>query len=538
MLSFGEFHLLYCIYKAAVYCNIVSFLLYHIQVVVHPNILVCGWLEKDAKIQVYNLTKSEKKKLSEPPMQVENVSNAAVSNQILFFLNMDGRKNKRMITHISYDRFFAKYLCVSAAQYDTLLEALEKDGRFVKPESWTLNKTKTKVPLDTKACHAKNYIFDVHVNTRKRTPSGLGGCASESGPGLIKKEKLEEDDVINVSSLSPVPAKVASPVNSLHKIILESAQLLAKELLAKNQCENLTTLIEKTFSKPVDQSKSVWLMKELVSASKYVGRIYAESGRFSGTCFLVTEDVILTNYHVYQDIKNDIKNLAPRQPKPTVKVAFNYLLPNQTTNLDEVEVNMEDVRAQNEDASLDYIFLGLKDKRRKTGLSESQLGLSEDQPGLSKKISLVNPKNFPNKILTIVGHPAVPACREKSIDTDCRLISEHTWRPQLLDRLQRPHTFEFKPLFTCKEEIMSDKYKHKIAYDTSFFDGSSGSPVFDDQGKIIAMHTCGWVLKNEGIEYSVMEFAIPMEAIYNDCYHKDPELASLLFPSFSMNVDD
>ena len=526
MLSFGELHLLY-IYKAAVYYVIFFLPLYHIQVVVHPNILMCGWLEKDAKIQVYNLTKSEEKKLSEPPMQVENVSNA-VSNQILFFLNMDGRKNKRMITHISYDRFFAKYLCVSAAQYGTLLEALEKDGRFVKPESWTLNKTKTKVPLDTMACHAKNYIFDVHVNTRKRTPSGLGECASESGPGLIKKEKLEDDDVINVSSPSPVPAKLASPVNLLHKKILGFAQFLAEKLLAKNQCENLTTLIEKKFSKPVDQSKSVWLMNELVSASKYVGRIYAESGRLTGTCFLVTEDVILTNYHVYQDIKDDI---ASRQPKPTVKVAFNYLLQNQTTNLDEVEVNMEDIRAQNEDASLDYIFLGLKNKRRKTG----QTGLSKSQPGLSEKISLVNQKNFTNKILTIVGHPAG---REKSIDTDCRVISEHNWRPQLLDRMQRPHTFEFKPLFTCKKEIMSDKYKHKIAYDTSFFDGSSGSPVFDDQGKIIAMHTCGWVLKTEGIKYSVMEFAIPMEAIYNDCYHKDPELASLLFPSFSMNVDD
>lgn len=446
---------------------------------------------------------------------MENVPNG-VSNQSLFFLNIDRLKNARIITHISYDKYKVKNLCVSASSGDTLLEALERDGRFIKPENWTLIRgdNLSKVPVETKANCCEKYFFDVEFKTRKRTSSGV----SESGAVEIKKEKIGEDEVNDVSSPSPMSAKRASPVNSFHKKILESAQSHAKKLLAENKCRKLATLIEMKFSKLIDQSKSVWLMEELVSASKCVGRINAESRRVAGTCFLVTEDVILTNYHVYKDINDDA---ASRQDNPKVKVSFNHMWPNQTLNLGEVEVDMKDIRAQCQDESLDYIFLGLKNKG--------------GQPGLSGKISLVDKNNFTNEVVTIIGHPDG---REKLIDPDCRIISQHTWRPKLLERIQKRQPFEFNPLFTCKEAIMSDKYKQKIAYDTTFFDCSSGSPVFDDQGKVIAMHTCGWVEKRAEIKCSVMEFAIPMEAIYNHCYNNFPQVVALLFPRFSMNVDE
>ena len=83
--------------------------------------------------------------------------------------------------------------------------------------------------------------------------------------------------------------------------------------------------------------------------------------------------------------------------------------------------------------------------------------------------------------------------------------------------------------------ITSDSYQHKIAYDSSFSFGASGSPVFDDRGKIIAMHTCGWVIHETN--YSVMEFAIPMEAIFMDCYNRYPKVTPLLFSGSFMDAD-
>jgi V8-like Glu-specific endopeptidase len=477
---------------------------------VNPNIS-CGWLQKDAEIQTYKLTGKEKETLSEPPIPAGNVSND-ISNQIIFFLNIDRLPKTPKTTRISYDKCKAKYLCVAAEKNGTLLDALKRDGRLLNPENWKLNAKESTVPVEAKAKSCENYFFGIEVLTRKRSSSRLSGeCDSKAD--TIKKGKIDGNDVNandDVASSSPRPTP-------FYEKVLEAAKLHANELLAKTKHRKLGTLIEKKFSKPVDQSKSAWLMKQIVLASQIVGRIYAESKRFTGTCFLVTEDVILTNHHVYKDIENDI---ASCHDNPKVKVAFNHVYPNQTDNLEECEVNMEDIRAECEDTSLDYIFLGLKKKMNLKGLSDKI------------KLALVNPNDFPNNVLTIVGHPGG---REKRIDTDCRLISKHTWRPELLERLQKPRLLHFDPLLICKKKIMSDEYKHKVAYDASFTFGASGSPVFDDQGKIIAMHTCGWVIKETN--YSVMEFAIPMEAIYNDCYNKDQEVAKLLFPSFFMDVD-
>ena len=377
------------------------------QVVVNPNIL-CGWLDKGAEIQTYRLTGTEKETLSEAPIQKESVSHD-VSHQVLFFVNIDRPPKTRNITRISYDKCKTRYLCVSAVGDNTLLDALKNDGRFLKPEAWKLKKNKSTVLLEAKANSCKNYVFDVEVTVKRRRDESIGRAQ-------IKTEKCEEDGKV-VSSSSPMPAELTSLARPLHEKILELAKSRANELLAKTKCRKLGTLIEKWFSKSVNLSKSAWLMEQLVMASKSVGRIYPEPGSFSGTCFLMKEDVILTNYHVFEDIKNEIASCHGNQ---MVKVSFNHLHPNQSGDLETVDVNMDDIRAHCPNESLDYIFLGLKTKFTL-------------QPELSERVSLVNPKNFSNNLLTIIGHPDG---REKHIDSDCHVISQHIWRPELLDRLQ------------------------------------------------------------------------------------------------------
>ena len=363
-----------------------------------------------------------------------------ISNQVLFFVNIDRPPKTRNITRISYDKCKTKYLCVSAVGDNTLLDALKNDGRFLKPEIWKLNKqNKSTVLLQTKANSCKNYVFDVEVVTGKRRRDESIDRAQ------IKIEKFEED--ANVVSSSPMPAELTSLAPPLLEKILEFAKLRANELLANTKCRKLGTLIEKKFSKSVDLSKSAWLMEELVMASKSVGRVYPEPRSFTGTCFLVKEDVVLTNYHVYDGIKNEIASNSGNQ---IVKVSFNHLHPNQSGDLETVEVNMEDIRAQCRHESLDYIFLGLKTRCTLKPLSE--------------RVSWVNPNNFSSNVLTIIGHPDG---REKRIDADCHVMSQHLWRPHLLERLQKPNPYTFNPLLTCKKTIMSDAYKHKIAYDSA-----------------------------------------------------------------------
>lgn len=89
-----------------------------------------------------------------------------------------------------------------------------------------------------------------------------------------------------------------------------------------------------------------------------------------------------------------------------------------------------------------------------------------------------------------------------------------------------------------KKEITSGEYEHNLAYDTSFFEGASGSPVINDQGLVVAMHRCCYKIDEMGPNaIAVMEFGVTMTAIFNDLYRKDRSLATKLFPHYQLPMD-
>lgn len=469
----------------------------------------------------YKVPKVSKSKLTATPSPVQATNRLNDSaDESLFFINIDRLKHAKKITHISHEKLKVQLLCVSAVNGETLLEALEKDGRFQTPEAWILWRkdiSNSSVDVRQKAIMSKNLIFDVECS-KKRTSGSA--CSPNSDAVHIKVELEEEIDQVPSSPISA--AEQTTAINSFSKIAVEFAKSFENNLLAKNNCTELVSLIEKKFSKAIDLSKSIGYMEDLISSSKSVGIIYVQVNAkcYFGTCFLVTENVILTNYHVYDDLKKHVTQ------SHKVKVSFNFLLP-IPKGLVEFEVNMKDIRAECSDKSLDYIFLGLKGEP--TGLM-----------GLGEKISVINPDNLTNELVSIIGHPFRPGGNIKRIDTDCRIISKYLWRPELIKSLQGKRRLEFEPLFYCKKAIMSPEYEQKIPYHSSFFHGASGSPVFDDHGKIIAMHVSGWVENEVGREYSYMEFAVTMEGIYNHCYHNYRDMVQTLFPHMfdDMEVDE
>ncbi|XP_028409377.1 uncharacterized protein LOC114531981 isoform X2 [Dendronephthya gigantea] len=339
---------------------------------IQPNTLVivsqelpCGWLDQGTRIRTYKLSESKANKIFNRQMQVEK---SRVSDQILIFINLDRPPNSSKITHIPYGEYKVKYICVLAKKDDTLLNALKNDGRFKEPEKWTLHSTNTAsdVPLSSKAKHCENYIFDVKYNARKKN-CGESRSESKTCPRSniqIKAEKFEEDEFMGYSGDEYSGDEYSGDESNggksedakFYQEILQFAKEYAYTWLEREKRGNLAALIEESFSKPIDQTKSVWLMERLVSASKSVGHIYTE-GCPGGTCFLIREDVILTNYHVYDQIKNFI---AKHRDPSKVIVSFNYLFPNQRDGLEEVEVDIDRVYAENKEKSLDYIFLGLK----------------------------------------------------------------------------------------------------------------------------------------------------------------------------------
>lgn len=54
-----------------------------------------------------------------------------------------------------------------------------------------------------------------------------------------------------------------------------------------------------------------------------------------------------------------------------------------------------------------------------------------------------------------------------------------------------------------------------VTRDDTFYCGSSGSPVFDSKGSLIAMHTAGFICEYESGVSSIIEFGCAIESIFN-----------------------
>lgn len=52
-----------------------------------------------------------------------------------------------------------------------------------------------------------------------------------------------------------------------------------------------------------------------------------------------------------------------------------------------------------------------------------------------------------------------------------------------------------------------------VTHDTTFFGGSSGSPVFDSNGSLVAMHAAGITCTDQNGVFNIIEFGFTMESI-------------------------
>jgi hypothetical protein len=117
---------------------------------------------------------------------------------------------------------------------------------------------------------------------------------------------------------------------------------------------------------------------------------------------------------------------------------------------------------------------------------------------------------------------------------------------------------------TNSQLLLNDtKYPDHLKYDTTFFSGSSGSPVIEMNGNIVAMHTQGYVLdrpqvnipnqqenfphqENQDISgqrntrtYSLMEFGVQFISICRDIRRWHGEnVVKLIFPNYELKLSE
>ncbi|XP_074854226.1 serine protease FAM111A isoform X2 [Carettochelys insculpta] len=409
-------------------------------------------------------------------------------------------------------------ICVFAPKGETIKEALCKDGRFLpllKEKEWHLVENSeslqyTHYSVDNLASQS----FEVEIQTENAAKA-----KNDQQGGAIRTEQEDAFCRFKLAVLAQYPE-----LREQSELIKEFFEQEVKK--SRTHMKAVLELHRKKFSKEAKNSTPVRVHKLLAKLSNAIGYVEWNYNGNEGcaTCFVLCEGYILTCGHVVSDVAGlGVEVLRSgkgvqcwAEVSQSVRVAFSY----ESTHPKEDDWFYIEPRLVVLDQPLDYAVLELKE--RSTGFPD----------GLAKYIASPPCRG----LIYIIGRPDG---KEKSTD-GCSIVTplERGWA--CTERLQRGQVESHNStscgvfsesrnsrcihMFTQRsfEGVIDDP--HKVTYDTSFFCGSSGSPVFDASGHLIAMHTAGYLYRRGNQEHSIIEWGHSMEAILSDIKKKNPGL--------------
>ena len=332
------------------------------------------------------------------------------------------------------------------------------------------------------------------------------------------------------SSKDPLTEKIrktmtANVKSSAYKNLLGRNQSKANRNEGKfvDHNQQIFNFARDDLSKNASTKMPAILFKNIGSCIKSIGQI--SCGRIVGTCWLVKDMWIITNHHVYMMFNTE--RIKLRDPNLPIKVSFDYFYPEKPENIRTVEVD-EQRDPQIESSHLDYKFLHLKAHESLT--DRARLG------------ALVRNRRLQEGLVIIVGHQAGREMLEES----CVVVSSQSWRERIEQRhekfnqeVQQRYHADLQPagVHMANEDLLrSAERNERLPYDTSLFSGASGSPVFDLNGNIVAMHTQGYILDVKGGQCSLMEFGVQFAAICEDLRRHN--LLEKLFPNYNLGNNE
>ena len=306
-------------------------------------------------------------------------------------------------------------------------------------------------------------------------PSGLERMSSEDLVRVKKYIEIAPSHVFTreISAKKPFTKEVRKVMTenvkkSAYESLLGQSEKFGGNVAKFNNEDNkIFNLARSEVVKNASTQKPARLNKALTSYMRSIGQIVCGSVR--ATCFLVTSDLVITNYHIYRMIKEERERKKSSSP---IAVLFDYLRP-KTTKYIVAEVD-EERDAELENPHLDYKFFHLKKNE-----------LLEGREPLGPKVR--NWQLSEGRVV-ILGHPEGKEMQEEV----CVVVGYRAMNKRIGARYEH-----FKGVHMTNSELLhnTEDYQGSLSYDTTFFGGSSGSPVFEMNGYIVAMHTQGYTLE-------------------------------------------
>ncbi|XP_021469849.2 protein FAM111A isoform X3 [Oncorhynchus mykiss] len=427
-----------------------------------------------------------------------------------------------------------KYVCVYAYKGEKVKQALRRDGRFDKTVFKTrcvLSEPETGVDtemsqlvdgLDGKSRKGEMLIVKVKRigrvsqpqpdsledwdNTPTEELSVPSGVTSEAALSpqsptttdtvktqLQSKEAGKDGSSLVVKQKIPNSKEILSILRSQYAGLVD--HLKERENLKKPS--DVQQFLRVEFGKKTQSFQEVKKVKRLIELSASVCQVRIE-GNAKGTGFLLFEKFILTNAHVVHQIYEPITNKLQQ----SVTVTFDF---------EDLDERTQQIPVQSEVVAYGKVDSG--------NLDFALLELSSD-PDITLPSSLLDIFSFPSLEggICIVGHPEGGVKK-----TDPCFIIQYGDRKQAVEK----HVTENEEfLYVINNRYFEEKWDidtrlprdtEKITYDTCFFHGASGSPVFNEYCQLIAMHTAGYSYQGKrGKTQSVIEYAIPLSGILEE----------------------
>ncbi|KAL4008419.1 hypothetical protein ACER0C_002271 [Sarotherodon galilaeus] len=393
-----------------------------------------------------------------------------------------------------YKKMF-EYLCVYGEKGITAAEALKRDGHFADDLGYFElvnidDERKTECTdiidcLDNKKfqiCFPQGADMDVPIPGQQKPPHASNNAKRSGGMTSVLDVARQ-----NGLSLKTAIKETGSSVDrkEVYDLLCRQYPHLKRWMesrFPKNSFQEALKYRKESFGKsrqPFTEIRSVMLLLELSESVCLI------SGSFikQGTGFVLFDNFVLTNARLFDYwVKSNTPNWSEFV---NVTVVFNF-------EDQESDRNNLSAKVFIGDDKLDYVILKLETEKV--------------PPGLLKRFGPVPSDGE----ACVVGHPGGGV---KKMSPTWVVEKERREHAENNDNLEDCE--EFCSLCEINQQIKNDPYENiYVTYNTLMYHGSSGSPVFDAEGRVFGLHSGGFFYGFPNLSENVIEYAFPLLTIF------------------------